>query len=164
VHGGLRLKVFCPVLLSGKYIPTKYAGKGVKGGQGVSLPLSWSDVPKGASSFALTMIDQHPSARNQVHWFVINIPGSTREIVEAASGVRLRMPSGSMELRNSFGDTPYVGPQPAPGSGPHQYVITIHALKADSLRLGPYAPLEQSTAEMKKHVIDTGSVAGWFDQ
>jgi Raf kinase inhibitor-like YbhB/YbcL family protein len=156
------LKVFCPVLLSGKYFPTKYAHKDVKGGQGLSPPVSWGDVRKGVGSFALTMTDKHPSARNQIHWFVINIPDSTRELVEGASGILLRMPSGSMELRNSFGDTLYVGPQPAPGSGRHQYEITVHALDVSSLRLGPYAPLEQSMPEMKKHVIDSASIEAGF--
>ena len=151
-------------MLSGKHLPTKYAGKGVKGGQGVSPPVSWGDVPKGTGSLAITMVDQHPSARNQVHWFVVNIPGSSRQIVEGASGIHLRMPSGSMELRNSFGDTLYVGPQPAAGSGPHQYLITVFALKVESLRLGPYAPLDQSTAEMKKHILDSGSVECLFVQ
>jgi len=157
------VRLFCPVLTSAKYLPTKYTFKGMKGGQGVSPPISWSDVPKDTQSFALTVVDQHPSARNQHHWFVINIPGSTREINEAASGVHLRMPSGSMELRNSFAENAYVGPKPSPDTGAHQYLVTLYALKVNPLRLGPYASMEQATAELKKHILDKGTLAMLYE-
>ena len=95
------MKVYCPALLSGKYIPNKYAHRTVTGGQNVSLPVHWGDVPAGTRSFVFSVIDRHPSAKSPVHWFVINVPHSVREIPEHASGLREKMPPASLELPNS---------------------------------------------------------------
>jgi len=156
------MKVYCPALLSGKYIPNKYAHRGVTGGQNISLPVHWGDVPAGTKSFVFSVIDRHPSAKDWVHWFVINVPHSVREIPERASGLREKMPSGSLELRNSFGGLGYDGPHPGKNSGPHEYVITVHALRVESLPVGPYSTVEECREEMAPHVTATASVVGIF--
>ena len=158
------MKVFCPALLSGKYFATKHADRGIQGGQNISPRVSWSDVPPGTRSFALSMVDRHPVANNWVHWFVLNIPASTREIPERASGIYDHMPPGSMELRNSYGEIGYGGPKPPRGSGPHEYVITVYALNVDSLLLGPFSKLDECLRAFEGKVLDSGSVIGIFQQ
>ena len=158
------MKVFCPGLLSGKYIATKYAHKGVQGGQNISPQISWGDVPNGTKSFVLSIIDRHPIARNWVHWYVINIPSSTREIAEKASGMREKMPAGSLELRNTFGDIGYGGPKPPKSSGAHDYVITVYAVNVESLPLGPFSTIEECTKELEGKVLASANTVGIFQQ
>jgi Raf kinase inhibitor-like YbhB/YbcL family protein len=158
------VKVFCPALLSGKYIPTKYAHRGVKGGQNISLPIAWTEVPPDTKSFLVTVVDLHPKARNWVHWMVIDIPATHREIPERASGERTLLPGAARELRNSFGDMGYGGPQPPRGSGPHPYEITVWAVKDETLPLGPFATLGECTQALQGKNLASASVTGLFEQ
>ncbi len=158
------MKLFCPVLLSGKYFPTKCARRGVKSGQNVSPPLEWTEVPPGTKSFALSIIDRHPRANNWVHWFVLNIPGTLRGINERASGIREAMPPGALEIRNSFGDIGYGGPQPPRWSGAHEYECTVYALSEEEVPLGPFSTLEECLAKIKPHILATATASGTFEQ
>jgi Raf kinase inhibitor-like YbhB/YbcL family protein len=156
------MKVYCPALLSGKYIPNKYAHRSAAGGQNVSLPVHWGNVPPATKSFVFSVIDTHPSAKNPVHWFVINVPHSVREIPERASGLREKMPPGSLELRNSFGGLGYDGPLPEKNSGPHEYAITVYALGVESLRVGPFSTVEECRQEMGPVMIERAETVGIF--
>lgn len=158
------MKVFCPVLLSGKYFPTKCANRGIRGGQNISPHIIWTDVPPGTASFTLSVIDRHPIAHNWVHWIVVNIDPTVREIHEKASRIRDAMPPACLEVRNSFGEIGWGGPQPPRGSGMHQYEITVSALATPQLSLGPFATLDEYLGVMAPHVIASGSVSGYFDQ
>ena len=158
------MKVFCPALLSAKYIPTKCAHRDVKGGQNISPAVEWADAPGETESFALSIIDRHPIAKNWVHWYVINIPAISREVAERASGIHKALPGDSMELRNSYGDIGYGGPNPPRGSGAHEYEITVYALDIPSLAVGPYATLKDCATAMHGHVLASASVTGTFQQ
>jgi len=116
----------------GEKILIKYVMPGA-GGKNVSLPLSWKSIPAGTKSFALSMVDSHPVAQNWVHWLVINIPSNVTSLEEGGSGKK--MPLGSLELKNSFGDIGYGGPQPPKGTGDHPYVITIYALNVEKINV-----------------------------
>ncbi len=158
------MNVFCPVLLSGKYLPTKCAHRRVSGGQNIAPPVEWAEVPSGVKSFALSIIDRHPVANNWVHWFVVNIPAAVREIHEGASGIRDLLPPGSLEIRNSYGDIGYGGPNPPRGSGAHVYEITVYALSIGSTGLGPFATLDECLAGIRPHVVASANTAGTFEQ
>src|SRR5437879_3073105 len=69
----------------GKAIPTRHATKGVSGGQNVSPPLSWANLPEGTKSLAVACIDRHPVANSWVHWLVIDIPTSVDALSEGTS-------------------------------------------------------------------------------
>lgn len=114
----------------GEKIPIQYVMPGA-GGKNVSIPLSWKNIPFGTKSFALSMVDPHPVAQNWVHWLVINIPANVASIEEGAS--EKKMPPGSVELKNSFGDIGYGGPQPPKDTGDHPYVFTLYALNVERL-------------------------------
>lgn len=139
------LKLASTSLQNNSAIPVKYANKGVPDGQNVSIPLEWSDAPAGTKSFALSIIDT--TANNWVHWMAINIPAITTSLPEDASGKR--MPERSKELTNTFGTPGYGGPQPPPGSGPHNYVITVYALNTGSVSMP-----EQPTAGEFEQALD----------
>lgn len=113
------------------FMPAKLARKSGN----ISPQLGWSAAPEGTKSFVITCIDIHPVARRWVHWMVINIPSTTKQLQAGASGKE--MPPGVVELKNSFRTRGYGGPQPPSGTGVHKYVFTIYALDVPKLSLNP---------------------------
>lgn len=85
-------------------------------GRNVSPALSWSDVPEGTRSFALSMIDPDtPPAGGFWHWWVYDIPADAIGLrKDAGSGAGL--PVGASQGRNDFGQVGYSGPCPPRGS------------------------------------------------
>ena len=96
------MQLSSPAFKDGGLIPSQYARRAA-GGQNISIPLMWTDVPEGTQSIALSMVDQHPVARKWVHWLVINIPPNVTSLPEGASGKN--MPAGAIEIGNSFAET-----------------------------------------------------------
>lgn len=143
----------------GGKIPLAYVMPGA-GGRNLSLPLSWAEAPAGVKSFALSLTDPHPVARNWVHWLVINIPAGTSSLGEGAS--RSQMPQAAVELKNSFGDLGYGGPQPPKGTGDHPYVVTLYALKVDRLELPVATSLAAFQQALEGKVLASATLTGYF--
>jgi Raf kinase inhibitor-like YbhB/YbcL family protein len=158
-YGEQVMKVSSTAFTDGGRIPGPYVMPGA-GGKNVSLPLSWTEPPPGTKSFALSLVDPHPVARNWVHWLVINIPGDVHALAEGAS--RRQMPAGAQELQNSFGDPGYGGPQPPRGSGDHPYVATIYALNVSHLDLGSHTSLAAFQKALEGKVLASASITGYF--
>jgi hypothetical protein len=144
-------------------IPVKYAHRSVVGGKNISPGFTWTDSPTSTKSFALTILDPHPVARNWVHWFVINIPFRERKLVEGASRTN-SLPAGAKELMNSFSELGYGGPAPPPGSGQHPYVATLYALNVESLSLPVDCSLRQFEKAIDGKVIAEASVTGYYER
>ncbi len=156
------------VLLCSSYkdqqsIPARNAHRSVSGGQNISPGFSWTDPPTQTKSFALSVIDPHPVARNWVHWFVINIPFRERGLKEGASRSDT-LPPGAKELKNSFNELGYGGPAPPRGSGRHPYVATIYALNVESLNLGVDTPLSKFQRELDGKVIAEAALTGYYER
>ncbi|HNU91238.1 MAG TPA: YbhB/YbcL family Raf kinase inhibitor-like protein [Spirochaetota bacterium] len=113
----------------GGSIPAKHAMKAIPGGANVSPHIKISDVPPGSVSLAIIFVDRHPMARNWVHWLVTGLAAKDTEIAEGSS--MNRMPTGCLELANTFGFSGYGGPQPPRGSGVHRYELAAYALSAN---------------------------------
>jgi Raf kinase inhibitor-like YbhB/YbcL family protein len=96
------------------------------GGKNISPALSWSEVPKGAKSLVLTMIDtavkQRPGGWS--HWVVLDLPAKDGSFTHGHA----LLPPGAHALASDFGDTTYDGPCPPAGTGVHTYEFTIWAL------------------------------------
>ncbi|HEY5541284.1 MAG TPA: YbhB/YbcL family Raf kinase inhibitor-like protein [Coriobacteriia bacterium] len=150
-----------PTVGASSEIPVRFAMRAVPGGRNVSIPYSWGVAPQGTRSFALTLVDTEPSARDWVHWMIVDIPPGTTGISEGASGTTA-MPTGAVELRNTFGIIGYGGPQPPAGSGAHPYVATAYALDVASLRLPAGASLLQLRQAVAGHVLASGTCTGYF--
>ena len=159
VFGGGAMEISSPAFKDGGKIPIQYVMPGA-GGKNISIPLSWKNIPSGTKSFALSIVDIHPVAQNWVHWLVINIPTNITSLEEGAS--RKKMPPGSIELRNSFGDIGYGGPQPPKGTGDHSYVVTIYALNVEKLDLKQDASLFAFKKAIEGKVIGSASVTGKY--
>jgi Raf kinase inhibitor-like YbhB/YbcL family protein len=143
----------------GGKIPLKYVMPGA-GGQNVSVPLKWSNAPEGIQSFALSMVDPHPVARNWVHWLVVDIPKDAAALPEGASG--RNMLKGAVELQNSFGSPGYGGPQPPRGSGDHPYVFTLYALSAPKVEVGKNTGLAAFKQALEGKILATATITGYF--
>ena len=156
-----QLRLSSPAFKDGADIPGVYV-RPAAGGRNVSIPLNWTGAPEGTKSFALSIVDYHPVARKWVHWLVINIPPDVTSLPEGASGKG--MPPGAIETRNSFGDVGYGGPQPPKGTGAHQYVLTLYALKDAKLDLKPDATLPEFQAAVKGKILGEASITGLFEQ
>lgn len=144
-------------------IPTKYAHASVAGGKNVSPSFSWNDPPINTKSFAFSIIDPHPIARNWVHWFVINIPFRERGLTEGASRSD-SLPAGAKELINSFNELGYGGPAPPKGSGVHPYVATVYALNVEMLDLGTSTPLSKFQRALDGKVIAEATITGYYER
>jgi len=140
-------------------IPIQYVMPGA-GGKNISIPLSWKNIPSGTKSFALSIVDPHPVAQNWVHWLVINIPKEVTSIEEGAS--KKKMPPGSVELKNSFGDIGYGGPEPPKGTGDHPYVVTLYVLNVERLELGVNTSLSAFKKAIEGKVIESASITGKY--
>lgn len=159
ISGEGAMEISSSAFKEGEKIPIKYVMPGA-GGKNVSLPLSWKSIPAGTKSFALSMVDPHPVAQNWVHWLVINITSNMTSLEEGAS--RKKMPLGSLELKNSFGDIGYGGPQPPKGTGDHPYVITIYALNVEKLNLGANTTLSGFKKAIEGKVLGSATITGKY--
>ena len=155
------MRVYSPAFEDKATIPVTYVMPGA-GGDNISLPYVWEDLPAETTSLALALIDPHPVANNWIHWLVINIPASTTSLPEGASGSA--MPQGCRELNNSFGKPGYGGPQPPAGTGEHPYVATLYALNVEALDLAPNATLDQFYRAIEGKVLDQAEYTGVFEQ
>jgi hypothetical protein len=148
---------------SGKAIPTRHANKGVAGGQNISPPLAWANVPEGTKALAVACIDRHPIANNWVHWLVTNIPPSVDVLSEGMSGTAM-VPRGAKELQNTFGTTGWGGPQPPSGSGTHAYEFLLYALSVEDLNLPAKTSLAVFEKAIEGKVLATAKLVGTYER
>jgi hypothetical protein len=127
-----------------KFVCAKYSGGSI------SPQLSWSGVPAGAKSLAVTMFDPDAGTTGFWHWVAVDLPVTATGLDQnagAAGGAA--MPTGTTPLPNGAKHANYDGPCP-PAGAPHHYQITVWALpdaKADV------------TADMK-----AADVGAWLDK
>ena len=140
-----------PVFSNGAVIPARYTCSGAD----VSPPISWSGVPNGAQSLALTVIDPDAPGKPFVHWVVFGLSVSSTGLAEGEAPRE-----GSLQGRNDFGNNGYRGPCPPPGA-PHHYHFKVYALDTKlSLQSGVSEAALQDA--IKGHVMATGELIGTF--
>jgi len=156
---GSNMEISSSAFKDGEKIPIQYVMPAA-GGKNISVPLSWKNIPSGTKSFALLVVDPHPVAQNWVHWLVINIPANVTSLEEGAS--RKRMPSGSIELKNSWGDIGYGGPEPPKGTGDHPYIFTLYALTVEKLNLGMNTSLSAFKKALEGKILGSTTLTGEY--
>ena len=99
-------------------------------GQNISPELSWENAPAGTQYFAVTMYDKDaPTGSGFWHWVIFNIPSTTLGLKANAGDIAKGLaPKEAIQSTTDFGKAGYGGPCPPPGD-PHQYLITVYALK-----------------------------------
>jgi Raf kinase inhibitor-like YbhB/YbcL family protein len=143
-------------------IPVRFAHHTVAGGKNVSPGFSWNDPPPEVKSFAFSLIDPHPVAKNWVHWFLVNIHREERKIMEGASRTN-SLPPGAKELMNTYNEIGYGGPSPPSGSGIHPYIATLYALSTETLILPVRTNLVQFQEALKGKIIAEAVTTGYYE-
>lgn len=158
------LVVTCPVLDPDHRIPLQHAFRRVRGGANVSVPLTWTRPPGGARSLVVTIIDVHPVANFWVHWCIAGISPDITGIAEGASLNPRVLPPGAIETVNSYGEPGYGGPAPPGGTGPHDYVMSVYALRG----LPPFRRAQFSRKQIEQLldglVVASGNCTGVFER
>lgn len=106
-------------------------------GKNVSPALTWSGVPAGTKSLALTVYDPDaPTGSGWWHWVVVNIPPTATGLPRGAGAAGGKaLPAGSRQVRTDFGAAQYGGPCPPKGDSAHRYIFTLFALSTAKLDL-----------------------------
>ena len=143
----------------GGRIPAK-AAHSAAGGDNVSPDLSWSGVPDGTKSLAVTCYDPDaPTTVGFVHWVLFNLDPSTAKL-EAGAGAKGKNPSGSTLGFTDWGESQYGGMAPPPGD-PHHYQFTVWAL-GDKLDLDETTTYAKFVFMSREHLLAKGTLTGLF--
>ncbi len=121
-------------------------------GQDISPQLSWSGVPEGTKSLALSCIDPDAPRGDFIHWLVYDIPATAKGIAQSGP-----LPSGAQEVLNDFGKKAYGGP--CPPSGTHHYFFTMYALKIE--KLGDVSK-ENFLKKVKDNALTSAQIVGVY--
>lgn len=130
----------------------------------VSPKLEWTNVPEGTQSFTLIFHDPdvaiNKNPEDVLHWMVINIPGTARELPGGVpEGVNL--PGGGNQAKNLKGAPGYMGPGNPAINPYHHYTFELYALDT-VLPLGPDATRAEVLKAMEGHVIGKAVLVGRF--
>lgn len=130
----------------------------------VSPKLEWTNVPANTVSFVLHMHDpdvaRMRTIEDQLHWIVLNIPGTAREVAEGVPATP-QLPDGAVQIKNAGGTVGYRGPG-APAVGPHHhYTFELFALDT-KIELGPDATRADVLKAIDGHILGKGVLVGRF--
>jgi Raf kinase inhibitor-like YbhB/YbcL family protein len=119
-----------------------------------------SEVPAGTQSWALIVDD--PDAPNGifVHWVIWNLPARLRSIPEGVQRDVLKLPDGSMQGKNDFGNVGWNGPCPPRGK-PHHYRFRAYAVDG-KLALPARSSAGDLERAIKGHIVGEGTLIGTY--
>ncbi len=125
-------------------------------GSDLSPQLTWSGVPEGTKSFAVTVYDPDaPTGSGWWHWQIVNIPHTVTKIATGAGNATKGLaPKGSMQIANDFGYRGFGGACPPKGHGIHHYRFTVHALSVEKLELP-----EGASGALTGYMINANTIA-----
>jgi Raf kinase inhibitor-like YbhB/YbcL family protein len=132
-------------------------------GENVSPEFSWTGVPEGTKSFALTMFDPEGRAPSGVsHWVAYGIPTSVTGFAEG----EVSKPSDKyVGGKSTQGVGFYSGPCTPPGTTPHHYTFVLIATDFDPKELPPGLTRDELIAKFgppPAHVKGSTGMVGLF--
>lgn len=150
--------VTSPAFEDGGAIDARYAGPGVCGGENISLPVAWHDLPRATRSVVVTLTDPNgPKGIGVTHWIAYNLAPEPSRLdagaaISAPASVGLNMTKAAA----------YRGPCPPVGDTPHHYLLTVTAtdLAPGDLPQGlDYAALQE---RLTGHTLTGSTVVGRY--
>lgn len=131
--------VTVPDAPGGRFAPAQFLNQMGCTGANLSPRITWSNPPAGTKSFAVSIYDKDAkTGSGWWHWVVVNIPASVTELPAGAGSGAAALPAGATQTNGDGGNPVYGGPCPPVGEL-HDYVVTVKALKVDTLPLPPNA-------------------------
>ena len=154
----------------GKIMPKKVANSQANAptnpncvGDNVSPQFSWTGVPEGTKSFALSMFDPEGRAPSGVsHWVAYGIPASVTGFAEGEVSKESDKYVGGKSL---FGVGTYRGPCTPPNTTPHHYTFVLIATDFDPKELPPGLTRDELIAKFgppPAHVKGSTGLVGLF--
>ena len=147
----------------GQMLPRKAANKNPQNsncvGDNVSPQLSWTGVPAGTKSFALTMVD--PEGRGGLgvfHWVAYGVPANVTSFAEGEVSKESDKYVGG---KSTQGVGYFSGPCTPPGS-PHHYTYMAIATDLDPKELPPGLTLPELQAKLAGHTKGAAGLVGLF--
>ncbi len=110
------IEVTIPTLLPERFIPARYTCDGTD----TSLPVRWSDVPRGTAELVLFLASLRPTP-TFFNWAVAGLRPTTHGIAAGA------LPPGAVAGRNGYGQVGY-SICPPQGTVEEHYVLRLEAL------------------------------------
>jgi hypothetical protein len=154
----MTITVTSTLFAEGETIPTS-AAYGGAGGDNISPDLSWTGIPDGTASIAITCWDPDaPTTVGFTHWVLFNLDPSVTSLA-AGAGAAGQQPEGSTLGITDWGDNEWGGMYPPPGDPAHHYIFTVWALD-EKLGLDEKTPYAKLRFMMGGHVLDQGALTG----
>jgi Raf kinase inhibitor-like YbhB/YbcL family protein len=153
------IQIVSPAFPPNGLIPSQYTCVG----QGLNPPLTWTGVPSGAKSLAMTLEDPDApnAARLVVHWVVFNLP-PTATGLQAALPADAKLPDGTIQGLSQGGKPGYRPPCP-PAGATHRYIFRIYALDTQ-LDLPDAATRDDLFQATEGHILAWGQVIGLYQR
>lgn len=130
----------------------------------ISPQLSWSGLPEGTKSLAVTCFDPDaPTASGYWHWAAFNIPVSVTELPTGAGDETLGGIDGVVSLKGDSGVRGYYGAQPPEGHGPHRYLFAVHAVDVEKLDIDPDSTPTVLGFNLYFHTLGRSVLWGWYE-
>jgi Raf kinase inhibitor-like YbhB/YbcL family protein len=138
----------------GAPMPKKFTADG----EDQSPSISWSKVPPGTKSIAITLTDPDAPRGTWWHWILFNIKPDESKIDRVEKVAALA--NGVMQGRNDFGKTGYNGPDPPPGKV-HHYFFRVMALDT-VLALKANCNKQEFNQAIQGHVLAEGDLTATY--
>lgn len=130
------------------------------GGQNISPPLQWSNVPAGTKSFALVLYDPDGLlGQGVVHWVAYGIPGNVTSFAEGEMTKQSEKFVGGKGTRDN---AMYIGPCPPVGDALHHYVFTLIATDLEPNALKGGLTRDELYTAIRGHAKGGTSIVGRY--
>jgi len=153
--GNISFTLTSTAFADGENIPVKYTCKG----ENRSPELSWTGIPDGTVSLALTLDDPDATVGTFTHWVVFNLPKDSTGLPEGVTKDTVLV-GGALQGNNGARRLGYIGPCPPIGD-PHHYTFTLYALDT-TLALQAGATKDQVLQAMQGHVLGQARLIGLY--
>ncbi|WP_237172097.1 YbhB/YbcL family Raf kinase inhibitor-like protein [Pandoraea norimbergensis] len=141
-------------------LPAAHAGLGECGGQNISPPVEWKQLPQGTRSVVVTMKDPDGAkGGGVVHWLAYNIPATATGL---AAGAGNETTAQVTVGKNISGATAYRGACPPVGDAPHHYIISVTATDLEPGRLPPGLDANGLTAALAGHTLNGSTIVARY--
>lgn len=132
------------------------------GGQNISPPLQWSNVPAGTRSFALVLLDPDGLlGQGVVHWVAYGIPANVTSFAEGEMAKQSEKFIGGKGTRDN---ALYIGPCPPVGDALHHYVFTLIATDLEPGALKGGLTRDELYAAIRGHAKGGTSIVGRYQR